>query len=189
MVSTPYLLLCHLTHKNNVPSGNLLPGWCLLAGRRLGRSHPSNGNISPLATYLLFLGFSILLQTHGSGPFVAGLGQAKDDRRERRSCCGKIFALPFSGIWTKSWDNRIQDFLSSLSFFFFLSSFACVCIPYCAAVFHVVCSILSSLWPGVLRDFMRQCVVLLLKINNAQRPLLYVTHCWFYLGLSGFGLF
>lgn len=119
MVSTPYLLLCHLTHKNNVPSGNLLPGWCLLAGRRLGRSHPSNGNISPLATYLLFLGFSILLQTHGSGPFVAGLGQAKDDRRERRSCCGKIFALPFSGIWTKSWDNRIQDFLSSLSFFFF----------------------------------------------------------------------
>lgn len=119
MVSTPYLLLCRLTHKNSVPSGNLLPGWCLLAGRRLGRSHPSNGNISPLATYLLFLGFSILLQTHGSGPFVAGLGQAKDGRRERRSCCGKIFALPFSGIWTKSWDNRIQDFLSSLSFFFF----------------------------------------------------------------------
>lgn len=157
MVSTPYLLLCRLTHKNSVPSGNLLPGWCLLAGRRLGRSHPSNGNISPLATYLLFLGFSILLQTHGSGPFVAGLGQAKDGRRERRSCCGKIFALPFSGIWTKSWDNRIQDFLSSLSFFF--SFFFCVCLHpiLCCCISCCVQHLVFTLARGVTRFHVAVC--------------------------------
>lgn len=78
-------------------------------------------------------------QPRSSVPLLAGQGQVRDGRQERRSCHGKISALPFHGIWTKSWDNRVQDFFSKL-FSFLLSVFACVCIPYCAVLSRGVCA-------------------------------------------------
>lgn len=122
---------------------------CLASVHEWIRSHPSNGNLSPQATCLLFLGFPILSQPPDSGPFLAGLEQTRDGRRERRSCCGKISALPFRGIWTKSWGNRIQDFLSSPLFPFPLFSFFSF-IPCWSVVFHVACYMLSLLWPTLL---------------------------------------
>lgn len=156
-------------------------------GSLLGEDSPLPWESHPSGQTPCFSLLSYPSQPHSSVPFLAGQGQVRDDRQERRSCCGKISALPFCGTWTKSWDNRVQDLLSKF-FSFFPSAFARVCIPYCAVLFRGVCAA-SCLRFGQRGFHPVECCFSLLQISRTQRPLLSITHCWFYSAVSGFGRF
>lgn len=110
--------------------------------------------------------------------------------RAENCCSGEISAIAFSGVWTTVWDANVQFFSLFPSKLVFLSSLMCVCIPYCAVLFHVVVASCLYFCLGCYEiSYGSVLIFFLLKISKDQRPLLYVMCCWVSLSPSGLGLF